>query len=168
MRIRRRVFYSFHYEQDNWRAGQVRNIGVFEGNQPATDNDWEGVKLGGDRAVQDWIDGQLRGRSCTVVLVGSSTANRKWIDYEISKSWDTGKGVVGIRIHGLKDRSGRISTCGRNPFEHISSGKTGVSLASVVKCYDPEGTDSKTKYAWIRHYLSDAIEEAISIRGAHG
>jgi len=37
---RRQVFYSFHYEADAWRAAQVRNMGVVEGNQPASDNEW--------------------------------------------------------------------------------------------------------------------------------
>lgn len=30
----RKVFFSFHYQPDNWRVSQVRNIGVIEGNQP--------------------------------------------------------------------------------------------------------------------------------------
>ena len=51
----RRVFYSFHYELDNWRASIVRNIGSIEGNRPATDNDWETVKKGGDKAIENWI-----------------------------------------------------------------------------------------------------------------
>lgn len=58
----RKVFYSFHYIPDNWRASQVRYIGAVEGNQPAKDNDWEAVKRGGDAAIQKWIDGQLEGR----------------------------------------------------------------------------------------------------------
>ena len=47
----RRVFYSFHYEPDNWRAAQVRKIGSIEGNSPALDNDWETVKKGGDQEM---------------------------------------------------------------------------------------------------------------------
>ena len=35
---------------DNWRASQVRNMGVVEGSPAATDNDWEAVKRGGDAA----------------------------------------------------------------------------------------------------------------------
>ena len=46
----RRAFYSFHYKQDNWRAAKVRNMGVVEGNKPATDNDWEAIKQGGGSA----------------------------------------------------------------------------------------------------------------------
>ena len=59
----RRVFYSFHYIPDCSRAAQVRNMGVLDGNQPASDNDWEAVKKGGDAAIKKWIDGQLDGKS---------------------------------------------------------------------------------------------------------
>src|SRR4051794_17379767 len=92
----RKAFYSFHYLPDHWRASQVRNVGAVEGNPAASDNDWETVKKGGDAAIQKWIDGQLSGRTCTVVLIGSETAKRKWIDYEIKKSWVDKKGVLGI------------------------------------------------------------------------
>ena len=53
------------------------------------------------KAVQKWIDDQLTGRSCTIVAIGESTARRKWIDYEITKSWHDKKGVLGIHIHNL-------------------------------------------------------------------
>jgi len=79
----RRVFYSFHYLPDAWRTSQVRNIGAIEGSKPASDNDWEAVKKGGEKAIQKWIDDQLDGRSCTVVLIGKDTAKRKWINYQI-------------------------------------------------------------------------------------
>jgi MTH538 TIR-like domain (DUF1863) len=108
----RKCFYSFHYKPDNWRASQVRNIGVIEGNSPASDNDWEAVTKGGDDAIKRWISGQMNGRTCAVVLVGSGTGNRKWINYEIIKAWDDGLGVVGIYVHGLKDRSGETSSKG--------------------------------------------------------
>ena len=35
---KRRVFYSFHYDADAWRAAQARNIGVTEHNSPVSDN----------------------------------------------------------------------------------------------------------------------------------
>src|SRR5436190_12690971 len=97
----RRSFYSFHYMPDNWRASQVRNMGVIEGNRPCSDNDWESVTRGGDAAIQRWIDEQLDGKSCVVVLIGANTANRKWINYEITKGWNTKKGVVGVHVHNL-------------------------------------------------------------------
>ena len=165
--IKRRIFYSFHYAADSWRAATVRNIGVVEGNRPATDNRWEEVKKGGDAAIQRWIDGQMRRRSCTLVLVGASTAGRRWIDYEIEKSWNNGMGLAGIHIHGLLDRDGYESEEGRNPFEGFTvTNRSGYqrNLASVAPCYDPEGWDSKDCYAWIRDNLAHIVEEAIRIR----
>lgn len=50
---KRQVFYSFHFKNDSWRAGQVRNIGVVEGNTPVSSNDWEEVKRKGNVAVKD-------------------------------------------------------------------------------------------------------------------
>src|ERR1700722_4594459 len=112
----RKVFYSFHYDPNKWRAAQVRNIGVIEGNSPASDNEWEAVKKGGDSAIQKWIDLQLLGRTCAIVLIGSNTAGRKWISYEIKKAWEDGKGLLGIHIHNLKNQFGQQSLKGSNPF----------------------------------------------------
>ena len=74
--MKRRVFFSFHYELDSSRAALVRNIGVLDGNRPATDNGWEAVKRGGDEAIRRWISEQMKERSCTIVLVGTETAGR--------------------------------------------------------------------------------------------
>jgi len=158
----RRVFFSFHYERDCWRVSQVRNIGAIEGNPAASDNDWHSITRGGDAAIQRWIDGQLAGRSCTVVLIGSQTAGRKWIKYEIEKSWIDGKGLVGIYIHRLKVPNQSLTEPkGSNPFAAFSV--NGTSLSNVAKAYDP-GTNSKSAYEWIADNLSAAIDEAISIR----
>lgn len=164
----RRVFYSFHYAPDAMRVSQVRQIGALEGNQPASDNDWEKVVGGGDAAIKKWIAGQMQGRTCTLVLVGQNTAKRKWIDYEIIQSWSAHMGVVGIRIHGLKNTDGSIATMGKNPFDHLTHGSTKKKLSSIVKCYDPTGTNSKERYAWITKHLANAVEEAIRIRDANG
>lgn len=163
MSSKRQVFYSFHYKNDAWRAAQVRNIGTVEGNRPASDNHWEEVKQGGDEAIKKWIDEQMQYRSCTVVLVGSETANRKWINYEICESWNAGMGIAGIHIHGLKDSEGNLSSKGANPFDYIR--KNGQSLSSIVKCYNPSG-HSQSIYGWIKDNLSRIVEEAIQIRNS--
>ncbi|EOW9181928.1 TIR domain-containing protein [Vibrio cholerae] len=160
----RRVFYSFHYVPDVMRVSQVRNIGALEANKPASDNDWETVKSGKDAAIKKWIAEQMKGRTCTVVLVGEETANRKWINHEIVESWNNGMGVVGIYIHGLKNMAGNIANKGENPFDYISYGDSGKKLSSIVKCYNPQGTNSKDRYAWIAEHIENAVEEAIQIR----
>ena len=57
-----RAFYSFHFDYDHWRAGQVRNMGVVEGNSPISSNAWEAVKKKGDAAVKDWIAENMKNR----------------------------------------------------------------------------------------------------------
>lgn len=165
----RNVFFSFHYDVDNWRASQVRNMGVIEGNSPCSDNDWESVKRGGDAAIEKWIAGQLSGRSCAVVLVGAQTAGRKWITHEIIEAWNANKGVVGVRIHGLKDKSGNTTYSGGNPFDHVTLKKNNTLLSSVVKLYDPTDWfgNSTGTYANIKKSLAGWVEEAIKIRNGH-
>ena len=145
----------------------VRNIGSIEGNSPATDNGWEAVKRGGDAALRKWISDQMKYRTCTVALVGTDTASRKWINHEIVKSWNDGMGVVGINVHGLEDSSGNVSSKGRNPFEFISYDDSGKKLSSIVKCYSPDGRNSKERNAWIVKHLANAVEEAITIRNSN-
>lgn len=163
----RRVFYSFHYELDNWRASQVRNMGIVKGNRPATGNEWEAVKRGGERAIERWIQEQLYGKSCTVVLIGEETASRKWIEYEIQESWEQGMGVLGIHVYRLKDSAGNTCDQGGNPFEGIVVDD--VDLGDVVKVYDPAWFlgSSKDAYSTIEENLSDWIERAIDIRADH-
>jgi antiphage defense system Thoeris ThsB-like protein len=162
----RRVFYSFNYDNDCWRTQQVRNIGFIEGNRPVSSNDWEAVKKGGDKAIENWIADQLEGRSCTVVLVGSETANRRWVQHEIVQSWNSRKGVVGIRIHSLKDSSGNQSNAGDNPFDRITIGDK--KLSAFVRLYRPTSTVSTAAYAAITEGISCWIEEAIRIRDNYG
>ena len=158
----RKAFFSFHYKPDNWRASQVRNIGKVEGNSPASDNDWESVTKGGDAAIKKWIDDQMHGRSCVVVLVGAKTAGRKWIKYEIKKAWEAGKGLVGIHVNKLKDGDRKTSDKGANPFADFTV--DGVPLTQLVKCHTPSGTTSTAAYADISDNIETWIEDAIAAR----
>lgn len=160
----RNVFYSFHYKPDNARASQVRNMGVVEGNPPAKDNDWETITKGGDKEIQKWIDGQFKGKSCAIVLIGKETADRKWIDYEIEKAWNDSKGLLGIYIHNLKDLNGDQSSKGKNPFEGFTVGTDKKKLSTLVKAYDPPYTDSKQVYNYIKDNIEQWIEDAIAAR----
>lgn len=174
---KRRAFYSFHYANDVWRAAQVRNMGVIEGNQPASDNDWEEVKKGGETAIKRWIADQMYGKSVAIVLIGEETAERAWVKYEIKKAWGDNKGILGIYIHGLKDKNGMTSIKGENPFDGIfvpsSADDMGVGsydLGEIVPVYDPEESweyGEESVYGEIKANLADWIEMAIDIRGRY-
>ena len=115
----RRVFFSFEYEQDVSRAMVVRNSWVAQGKEAAgfiDSADFEELENQGDSAIRDWIDEQLEGTSVTVVLVGEKTCSSEWIKYEIEKSIEDGKGLLGIDISKIKDLQGNISErCGEIP-----------------------------------------------------
>ena len=158
----RQVFFSFHYDNDAWRAAKVRNIGLVEGNEPVSDHEWEEIKNEGEDAVKEWIDEQMSNRSCTIVLIGSDTAGRKWIDYEIKKTWRDGKGLLGIYVHNIKDKDEEQTTKGKNPFSNFTL--NGESLDEIVKAYDPPRSTSKGTYSYIEDNIEGWIEEAIEIR----
>lgn len=99
---KRQVFFSFHFDKDIWRVGQVRNIGAVDGQEIFFDNGWEKVRLKSDTAIKAWIDSEMRMRSCIVVLIGTDTASRRWVQYEIEQAWRLGKGVVGITFTDWK------------------------------------------------------------------
>jgi hypothetical protein len=154
------VFYSFHFDNDVMRVQQVRNIGVIEGNQPASPNDWEEIKRKGKAAVQNWIDENMKYKRCVIVLVGSETTNREWVRYEIEKAWNDGKALFGIYIHNLK--CPRTGTCkkGINPFDTFTF-NDGSKLSSVINCYDP---NPMYAYTDIASNMESWINTAISQR----
>lgn len=158
----RRVFFSFHFKNDAWRASQVRNMGVVEGDKPISDNDWETVKKGGDKAIEKWIEDQLAGKSCTIVLVGSETSKRPWIKHEIKRSWVLGKGLLGICIHNLKDQDGNKSSKGANPFDEFTI--DGKPMSNYVTLYDPPYQDSQMVYDHIKSNIGTWTEKAITAR----
>lgn len=112
----RRVYFSFHYEQDIWRASNVRNSGNFDAVARAGWDDasiWEEAKRKEDTAIRRLIDDGLKGTSVTAVLIGEKTAIRPWVQYEIDQSIVKGNGLLGVRVHGIRDQQGRKS--GRGP-----------------------------------------------------
>jgi len=161
----RKVFYSFHYKADSWRASKIRNIGAIEDNAPASDNDWETIWRGGDAAIERWIKAQMKGRKCTIVLIGAETAGRPWIDYEIKESWSQGMGLLGIHIHNLTNHSEQVSKMGANPFSKFTLGQQ--SLSNIVKTYNPPYSASKDVRNYIAANLALWIEDAIAIRNRH-
>lgn len=162
--MNRKAFYSFHYVPDNNRVAQIRSAGILEGSQTVSDNDWEEVKKGGDAAIKKWIDGQLSGKSVAIVMIGSATAGRKYINYEIEQAWNAGKGLLGIHIHGLKNLAGQQSVKGANPFDGLRF-TDGRSMSTLVKTYNPPYVDSKNVYGYITSNLADWVEVAIASRG---
>jgi hypothetical protein len=114
----RRVFFSFHYEHDVWRAANVRNAGKVDATSAAGWADasiWEEAKRKGRFELERLINAALRGTSVTAVLVCAETVSRPWVAYEIQRSVARGNGVIGVRVHRIKDQHGQRSRRGPTP-----------------------------------------------------
>lgn len=155
----RKVFYSFNFDRDSQRAAQVRNSHAIADQDEYGVIDsvaWEEVEKKGEQAIKNWIDDQMKYTSATVVLVGSDTAGRKWVDYEIKQSWTRGNGLVAVRIHNVKKLDGTTDVAGPNPLDSILL-TNGAPLSSVCKIYDWVANDGL-------HNLGQWVEESVQIR----
>jgi len=156
----RRAFFSFHYKNDVWRANQVRNSWVTWEKEAAgfiDSAEFEKIKEE-DNAVEDWIDEQLKGTSVTVVLIGSETSNRKYVKYEVKRSYKEGDGLLGVHIHKQKDENGNTSTKGDTTFGELGKDENGDSIYfhQVAKIYDYVDDDGYNKLGnWIEKAAKD-------------
>ena len=155
----RQVFFSFRYKKDNWRASIVRNSWVTQDKKASgffDSAEWEEVKKKTDSTIEAWIDKQLQGTSVSVVLIGSDTANKKWIDYEIKSSHKKGNGILGIYVHKIKDSNGFTTSKGQSPFVNWKFTKGGQTITYPI-------------YDWINDNgyinMSDWIEKAAKAAG---
>jgi hypothetical protein len=157
---KKKCFLSFHYKLDCWRVQQVKNMGQVEEQPLLTSNDWETIKKKGDDAIREWIDKNMGGKDCLVVLVGAKTAGRRWVKHEIKKAWEKGMGVLAIHVHNLKDSSQNQTTKGDNPFDGLT-----VNGEKVTgKVYDPPYSTSTYVYDHISANIEDWVKAAIAAR----
>ena len=160
----RRVFFSFHYERDIWRANQVRNSWVAKPDRETAGfwdaADWEEVKKEGDDAIKKWINKQLEGTSVTVVLVGAETSGRRWVKYELQKSFERGNGMLAIYIHKIKDQNGNTDTAGNVYFGELGKDSSGnpVYFFQQYPSYDWVDNDGYNN-------LGDWVEKAAKKAG---
>ncbi|MFC9795310.1 TIR domain-containing protein [Streptomyces sp. NPDC127584] len=141
--MRRRTFFSFHYQRDVWRASNVRKSSQFSTTVESEWIDaslWEDAKLTGDRALKRLMDNAISGTSVTAVLIGAETYYRNWVRYEIEQSLRKGNGIFGIYIHGIRDRFGLTDSKGLNP------------LPSALRTYD-----------WVRDNGRDNLGSWVSL-----
>jgi hypothetical protein len=153
------AFFSFHYDRDAWRVQQIINMGKLEGQPLLSPQKWEEIKRRGEQAIKNWIAEQMKYKSAVVVFVGSQTAQRRWVKYEIAYAWDNRKPLVGVRINGLADRYGQTDTQGSNPFKMVNL-KGGGTVGDYVTLHTPSGSTSQQVYASISNNLSSWVDNA--------
>ncbi len=158
----RRVFFSFHYDRDIWRANVVRNSWVTQDREAAGFWDaslWEKAKKEGDEAVKRMINRALDGTSVTVVLIGKETSGRKWVRYEVKKSHEIDNGLLAVYIHGIKDKDGDTDKKGDNYFGAIDADANGenVYFQDLYPTYDWIKDDG---YDNLGNWIKEAAKKA--------
>lgn len=116
------VFFSFDYEDvKNFKVNVVRNSWLINNSQETfvDGSIWESTKTKGDAEIKQLIEEGLHKTSMTAVLIGDDTANRRWVKYEIVKSFERGNGILGIHINRIRSKSGYISSRGLNPLDRL-------------------------------------------------
>jgi len=132
-------------------------MGVIDGDEPVSANEWEQLKRKGDAAIENWIAENMKYKRCVVVLIGSDTSTRPWVKHEIKVAWEQKKGLLGIYIHNLKcPRTGQCAK-GANPFLSWNVGSQ--SMASLVSTYEPNPYDA---YGDISENLQSWVASAIA------
>jgi Thoeris protein ThsB, TIR-like domain len=151
----RRVFFSFHYQNDIWKVNIIRNSHIVEGSAAAGFQDasiWEAAKTQGDDAVHRLINRGLENTSVTCVLIGTFTAQRKYVDYEIEQSIKRGNGLLGIHINNIGGINKGISGI----FDSIP----GTVPAGLIRHNAPV-------YTWDREKFGEWVEDAFQ-RSSNG
>lgn len=131
----RKVFFSFHYQDvTDFRANVVRNSWLTKNNKSNfyDASIWENAKTKGIIALKKLITEGLKGSSVTAILTGSKTYSRKWVKYEIFKSFLKGNGIIEIHI---------------NRIRHKSTSKISIKGKSILDCLKIEvSSDGKILY----------------------
>jgi MTH538 TIR-like domain (DUF1863) len=119
----RRTFFSFHYKPDVTRACVVRNswvtkvaLGDREDAGFFDSSVFEASQRESDDALKRFLREGLKNTSVTCVLVGAETCLRRWVRYEIFRSFMCGNGLLAVRIHTIGSLHSPATTAGTNPF----------------------------------------------------
>ena len=96
---KRNVFISYHHGNDQWYCDEFSRF-FSEQYDVFTDNSLERAVQSNDVDYVRWSIKQnnIKGSSCTIVLVGPDTWGRKYVDWEINATLDLQHGLVGILL----------------------------------------------------------------------
>lgn len=97
--IKRKVFLSYHHDNDQWYYNEFSRF-FSEQYEAIQDNSLNRLV---DSSDTDYVMRRIRenhitGTSCTIVLCGAETRWRKYVDWEIKATLDKQHGLIGIKL----------------------------------------------------------------------
>lgn len=123
----RRTFFSFHYGPDVTRAWVVRNSWVAKVAQGEREDAgffdssvFEAAQRESDDTLKRFLREGLKNTTVTCVLVGTETTLRRWVRYEVFRSFMRGNGLFAVRIHTIAGFNKMPAAKGSNPFGAVA------------------------------------------------
>jgi len=121
--VRRKIFVSYHHGGDQ---------GYYDAFSKAFHDQYEAVFDNSLERAYDSDDvtyvmrrireNHIHGTSCTIVLCGAQTADRKYVDWELKATLDKEHGVVGLQLPSLPVAPNGTVRVPERLAENISSG----------------------------------------------
>ena len=110
----RKTFFSFNYKPDVQRSFVVKDredAGFMDSSA------FERAKNENPDSLKRFLAKDMEGSSVVCVLVGTETALRRWVRFEILQALFDSRGLLGIRIHTIGGFDKQPSAEGPNPFD---------------------------------------------------
>ena len=153
----RRAFFSFHSQPDVHRAQVVRNSWVTKSDREDAGffdaSVFESKKRTSDDALKRFLVDGMKGSSVTCVLTGNQTASRRWVRFEILRSFLDGRGLLNVAVHGIANLQKQTAVAGSNPLSHLGAEVKNDTL--FFKEHDG------TKWVWASDVKSMPVKDVV-------
>ena len=116
----KRIYFS--QDLEDLRADEVRKLcmatpgvegtGFFEAMSEST--------MAGPSTIRRQLTSALDNTQVTCVLIGTQTASRRWVRYEIIESLQRRNVLFGVHINGVPDKSQQTKPKGPDPFQQLA------------------------------------------------
>ena len=96
---------------EHWLAGAGTEATPF-----LTRRQLMGMIEDGIPSIYAWVEAEIARCDASVVLIGSMSSGRHFMEYEIAQSIRQHKPMIGVRIHGIPHGDTQGSAAGENPL----------------------------------------------------
>jgi len=154
-----KLYFAFHQQNDACRVQKLlrecsatlkdhnaRVAGLYDASA------WRDAEKTGALAVKRMIKMELVESDVTVFLLGAKTFKRRWVIYELHKSWEWESGIIGVYIHQIENRRGKTSKKGKNILNCFTVKREGKKIAmdDLYPTYDWVTDDGKNNFwTWV-------------------
>lgn len=96
---KRKIFVSYHHGNDQWYYNEFSRF--FSDTYDVIQDSSLGRAVDSDDpeyVIRRIRENNITGTSCTIILCGAQTPQRKYVDWEIKATLDKGHGLIGINL----------------------------------------------------------------------